>query len=102
MLVLPITIANHGILSKLRTKNPSFKEVDYSAYDNYHGGPIPDIERVKYSKTKNAEMLENMGKLSEAAEEWFSIAKICRSQGKERDAYLCETAAKKLLQRMHI
>ena len=102
MLIQPISIANRSVTNALKAKQPSFKQVDYSAYDNYHGGPIPDIEMEKYYKTKHAESLENMGKLKEAADEWFSIAKICRSQGKERDAFLCDTAARKLLQRLHI
>lgn len=102
MLVQPISIVNRNISVPQRRKQPSFKEVDYSAYNNYHGGSIPDIELEKYQKTRHADELEQLGKYKEAAEEWFSIARICRSQGKERDAYLCDTAAHKLLRKLHL
>ena len=101
MLIQPISIAHRNISVSAKQKRPSFKAVDYSAYNNYHGGPIPDVEIVKYNKTRLADELEQLGKYAEAAEEWFSIARICRSQGKERDAYLCDTAAHKLLNKIH-
>ena len=101
MLVQPVSIVNRNISVSSKQKQPSFKSVDYSAYNNYEGGPIPEIEQVKYHKTRLADELEKLEKYAEAAEEWFDIARICRQQGKERDAYLCDTTAHKLLRRIH-
>ena len=102
MFVQPINAINQSRSYAQRTKHVNFKSVDYSAYANHDGSPIPDIERLKYSKTRLADQLEQLGKLKEAADEWFDIARICRSQGKERDAYLCDEAAHKLLRRIHL
>ena len=101
MLVQPIGIKSYDNSVK-RVKKPSFKAIDLSPYQNHDGSYIPDIEREKYAKTLKAQALEAANRFTEAAEEWFDIARICRSQGKERDAFLCETSAHKLLRGIHI
>jgi hypothetical protein len=102
MFVQPVGVKTFTNPNILKAKKPSFKAIDLSPYQNYEGGSIPEIEAEKYCKTLRAKALEEMGKFTEAAEEWFSIARICRSQGKERDAFLCDTSAHKLLRGMHI
>ena len=102
MLVMPVGVASRGVSTSFSTtKTPSFKSYDWSQYENHDGRPIPDIEMKKYNLSREAESLEKAGKIAEAAEKWFDVAALCRNGGKERDAYLCETTARKLLKLLH-
>ena len=102
MLVLPINATNRNAsLGYLKTKNINFRgDYDWSKYENHDGSPIPEIEAKKYNLSREAEALEKMDKIAEAAEKWFDVANLCRQGGKERDAYLCETTARNLLRRL--
>ena len=62
-------------------------------YDNYVGGPIPLIERKKYSMSVEVVEYINENKFLQAADLSEKIALICHNQGKERDAYLLEHKA---------
>ncbi len=94
MFVQPINFTS--IVSKnAQVKAPSFK-----SYENHDGSPIPEIEQVKYHKTMEAEHHIQNGDYASAAKVKFEIADICRRQGKERDAYLLECGAKKLLSKV--
>lgn len=67
--------------------------MDLSDYYNYRGGPIPQIEMHKYQMTCEANRLISSGLYKNAEKVLHKIAKICRSQNKERDAYLLEHQA---------
>ena len=102
MLVLPISVANRNASTiSSKTKSINFKQnYDWSKYQNHDGSPIPEIERTKYNASREAERLEKLGQYAEAAEKWLDVASMCRQGGKERDAHLCETTARKLLSRL--
>ena len=92
MLVQPINLAK---------SNYNLSRVNFKSYENHDGSPIPEIEQIKYHKTKMAEHYSRMGDFASAAKEMLENADICRRQGKERDAFLLETEARNLLKKVH-
>lgn len=62
-------------------------------YYDYDGGPIPAIERKKYSMSVEVVGYIRKNKFLQAADLSEEIALICHEQGKEKDAYLLEHQA---------
>jgi hypothetical protein len=74
----------------------SYGKDDLEPYDLYKGPQPPDIEIDKFALSRQVENdIENENYLS-AIEGKVEIAKICREQGKEKDAYLLEESIRKL------
>lgn len=68
---------------------------DLSAYQNYQGGPIPQIELDKYNiscETQAAQIRHDYLKVIELK---LKLAEICQSQGKGNDAYILEEGIRK-------
>lgn len=72
-----------------------YEKDDLSAYQNYQGGPIPQIELDKYNiscETQAAQIRHDYLKVIELK---LKLAEICQSQGKENDAYILEEGIRK-------
>ena len=81
--------------------NVSFKNDYYgsnmSAYAGHDSSkPIPPIEIEKYELSSKIGLLIHDGKLLEALLCKVSLASICKSQRKERDAFLLEESIRRL------
>lgn len=86
-----------GQLTNLPTKNIlaqfsriSFKGEDLSAYDSYRGEKPPAIEIEKYHLSRQVEQLIEEERYAEAISLKLELARICKGQGKERDAFMLE------------
>ncbi|MDO4164464.1 MAG: hypothetical protein Q4D56_08785, partial [Bacteroides sp.] len=72
-----------------------YEKDDLSAYQNYQGGPIPQIELDKYNiscETQAAQIRHDYLKVVELK---LKLAEICQSQGKGNDAYILEEGIRK-------
>jgi hypothetical protein len=74
----------------------SYGQDDLAPYNEYEGPQPPDIEIDKFALTKQVKKdIEEENYLS-AIEGKIEIAKICKEQGKDSDAYLLEESIRKL------
>ena len=72
---------------------------DLSVYRNYRGEPPPAIEQTKFLLSSGANELIACGDYVAAAKQKLKVARICRSQGKDRDRHHLETSAYELIQK---
>lgn len=78
------------------SKHYNYGRDDFSAYDNYEGPQPPQIEIEKYSISRHVDQcIANENYLS-AIDGKIKIARICRSQGKEHDAFMLENSIRRL------
>lgn len=77
-------------------------EDDYlEEYNNFRGSaPIPPIEMEKYQLTKKMEEARGRNDFERVIQLAKEIARICRSQGKEFDAYLLDHEAFRYTQKI--
>jgi hypothetical protein len=76
--------------------NKDDNERELDIYDDYKGSQAPDVEIDKFSISKQVDKdIKNENYLA-AIEGKIEIANICKSQGKNKEAYLAEDSIRRL------
>ena len=95
-------VSGATFLAQMPYNTPRFNEHytysgdDLGAYEYYTGPTPPEIEIRKYNLSKAIEMNINLEDYISAISGKISLAEICHSQGKERDAYMLECSIRDL------
>jgi len=90
------TVSMLSQMPNVSFKGYNYKKDNLSAYDNYSGPTPPAIEQKKYRiSVQVQEDIENENYLA-AIKGKIELAKICKSQGKESDAYILEESVRDL------
>lgn len=69
---------------------------NFDAYDNYEGPQPPQIEIEKYRKSIEVQKHIDEENYLAAISGKIDLARICRKQGNERDAYMLENSIREL------
>lgn len=90
------TIGTPSGKTKTSHQETNYKEDSLSAYLNYQGGPIPQIEMDKYHLSCESVEAQKRHDFLRVVQLKLELAKICKSQpGKEGDAYILEEGIRK-------
>ena len=77
-------------------KHYNYGQDDFDAYDNYSGPTPPQIELEKYRKSLQVQKNIDDENYLAAIEGKIDLARICRKQGNERDAFMLEESIRDL------
>ena len=79
-----------------KSRHYNYGKDDFDAYDNYEGPQPPQIEIEKYHKSLAVQKHIDEENYLAAIQGKIELARICRKQGNERDAYMLENSIRDL------
>lgn len=94
-IVIPESISNQDIDTNNTENKVDYQEDNLLAYQNYQGGPIPQIELDKYHLSYETLTAQTRHDYLKVIELKLKLAKICQLQGKTGDAYILEEGIRK-------
>ena len=77
-------------------KHFNYGKDNFDAYDNYQGPPPPQIEIEKYRKSLEVQKNIDEENYLAAIQGKIELARICRKQGNEKDAFMLENSIRDL------